>query len=43
MSLIGTVFSSEVYDLVSLEIDVGWVKGRSVYMQVGFNQVAYTI
>ena len=43
MSLIGIVCGSEVYDSVSLEIYLGWVKGSSVYTQVRFHQLAYTL
>ena len=42
MSLTGIVCGSEVYDSVTLDIYTGWVKGSSVYMQVGFSKVAYT-
>ena len=38
MSLIGIV-----YDSVSLEVYAGWVNGSSLYMQVGFIKVAYTL
>lgn len=30
------------YDSVSLEVYVGWIKGSSVYTQVGFMKLAYT-
>ena len=30
------------YDSVSLEVYTGWVTESSVYMQVGFIEIAYT-